>query len=554
MSKNIDFENLLQPVGSLTERYKNEGNIRLAERNIALSENNPVLALLRGTEHTSVDDMADLYDQAYQWEIDNANWLNQLRVDEAIKHEQREYDSYESQMARARDAGINLDLQSGNIGSGGSGSSGTSSGAKGEFNPLIGNTPTHSSTYVTMQAIATAGQLLESLGSSVNSISQGISSLRNSASMKRVSDSQAHLYSMQADEIDALLDGKVERQNLGNIQGFIVNSDQFSRILGKDFTDEQSAAVYAAAGIPEDHYGAYNDVVRSIQSRPEFERYWSDSKVGARWSKEQEKVYDEEYVANMVEQSAEIQQDSMINQGLISQMSLKLNQILSSDEDFIQEQAGSILGETTLNKDRVEQAYKEFSNYCLSYGERIDHSQKKLRRIDSELDEYKIDGRDKDGNIVRVFRPDLTPAERAYCDALLDSRMLIKYGAANDMMLFTNAINEFNLQAYIKGEMVREDGSLKTLNGRAKISQFGEGMFRRGITGVQSGLDIANNAIGTVGSVITGLLFGGAAIKGAFKAVNTVSLTGGAAVQKMAQDMTYDYNSSQLNNLFKSSY
>lgn len=88
----------------------------------AWSENNPVV--LQFPWARSKSELKRLRDEALRWEQDNANKMADLEIQEALRDEQREYDSYESDIQRQRVAGLNPDLQSAGSSSGGSGTSG----------------------------------------------------------------------------------------------------------------------------------------------------------------------------------------------------------------------------------------------------------------------------------------------------------------------------------------------------------------------------------------------------------------------------------------------
>lgn len=478
------------PIGVVDERgitdvYGTGGSLRHSG---AISKDNPYYSSLMMSSNNQDKDA--LYELAIQWEADNANL-----------QEQREYDLPINQVQRQREAGINPDL----TGSSGSNTgSGVGSGSSAHIADQTGQTKfknQYDDTNTWFNGIATAGQFVSSVSGSISSLMSGISALRNSTSMGKLYDAQSNLVNAQADTVNALLDGSVEAQKLSNIDGFINNSARFSQILGKDFTDEQAAEIYSAAGISEDQFGGYNSAVRAIHERPDVASNWYRSKVGERYTKAQNQKYTEDYITQFVAREAEIQTDSQISQMYITLMDRKLNEILNYDPSYIDNKAETILQSAELNKEQANQAFLEFQNYCYGYGERIDHARDKIKQIDKDISPYVTF--DSKGNIVSI-KDDITPAERAFVDAAIDSRMLIKYGAANDFMLFSNVINRYGMQAYIKNEMVRDSGSLKTLNGRQKIVQFGEGMFQQTITGVRSGMDIATQAIQTVGSLASG--------------------------------------------------
>lgn len=494
---NIDFNNLLNPVGSVIHDNSKTNNRGISDRSFEVSDNNPYIGMIETSLESgkyNKDDIGDLYDKAYQWEADRQNWIEQLTVDQALKTEQREYDSPVSQVERYREAGINLDIQSatgkGGIGSG----SGSLAGATSPDNAgSIGRTDNYANKYYTLAAIQTAGQFIQQIAGGASTIMDSISQMRNVSSTVRLNDAQAGLVNAQADSIDALLSGNLEAQQLDNTDKYLQNVGKLSSILENGFTDEQGISLLTAAQIPTELHSGYMDSIRQLHNRPEILADWNTNKVAQRYSEAENREYNDAYVSRMVHIIAE-QQENQVNTGLyISQMDETLNRMLA-DSDYIDDMASIQIDTAKTDKQKMQQYMTEVKNYIDSYGDRIQYAADRCKDIDKEIAELEK---------KRLSRSNkkLTANEKAYLDSITDERFMIKYGAANDMMMFTNALNRFSRKAYLNGIMVNPDGTITTLNGKQKIVQFNQGMFDQVIQGTQSGIQIAKDAFSMVSSI-----------------------------------------------------
>lgn len=512
------------PIGVVDERgitdvYGTGGSVRHSG---AISKNNPYYSSLMMASNNQDKDA--LYELAIQWEADNANLQEQREYDRKVLEEQREYDSPLSQVQRAREAGINMDL------TGGSGSgSGVSSGSSAQLTPREIDDQTGQTKF--KNSYDTANTVFNGINTAANVIgvlTSGATQLMDGISKLRLLGSQRELVEAQTNEISSLLSGKKFDQTTRQIS-------MLSGMLHNGFKDEDSTALYDMYGIDENERAGYNNAIRMIHERPEVLSAWQENEIGNRASSKRSEVYNSEYFSRIIPAVAQAEESSVNNRLYISLIEESLNRILSMDPDYASNQAESLEKTAELGVKHAEQAYREFTNYCNSYGERIDYAASRCKDIDNELSSYDLKKGiyhyTKNG---QKYARKMAEADYGYVDSLKDTRMLITYGAANDMMIFTNALNNFSRQAYLKSEMINKStGELLTLNGRQSIAQFTQGMFGDVINGVKSGGDIVKDAVTTVGNIFA-MIYG-------MKAAGTLSNANNSfATPKYVGGTTFD--------------
>lgn len=288
------------PIGSVMEfdesvgRGRNKYSSDLLERHAGqFSPDNPLLKQLAVA--TNKQDIDALYEQAVNWETNNA-----------ILQEQREYDLPENEIARQRDAGINPDLTGSGSGSGGIGS------GSAKMNPVQGQTK-FSNSYDNMtnviNGINTVVGGITGFVNAYTSVVGAMDTLATQQSRINLSDAQASLGNAQAKEINDLLVGKKEGISLSNAGQAIENSNavlghlaNLSQLLSADSTDESILSSIKSLGLSEDEgvLGNYKDIVKSFHKNPEMQKKFFNDSLGVRQVKERYEQFDEGFIADLV--------------------------------------------------------------------------------------------------------------------------------------------------------------------------------------------------------------------------------------------------------------
>ena len=247
-----------------------------------------------------------LYELAIQWEADYANLNEQREYNKAVLEEQREYDSPVNQIARARAAGINPDLEGS--------SGGTSSGSSAQMQiPAMADqtgqtkfSNLYDNAHLVFEGINTAGNFLGTMATSVSGIMNAVSTMKMLPSQIAANEAHADLQGAQANEIRELLSGKKKSLDLSNAAQGIQNSTailqqlaSFADLISPDTPD--MAPHLASLGVPEAQIPAYTDFIKQMHANPKMRAQYAKASTAAKFSEAENDLYSQSLVSGMVE-------------------------------------------------------------------------------------------------------------------------------------------------------------------------------------------------------------------------------------------------------------
>lgn len=277
-----------------------------------------------------------LYELAIQWEADYANLQEQREYNRGVLEEQRTYDSPVNQIARARAAGINPDLE----GSGGSTSSG--SGAQMQLPAMADQTGQtkfsnqYDNTSLVFEGINTAANFAGTLTTGVSSIMNAVSQMKMVPSQIALNEANAGLDNAKANEINQLLSGRKKSLDLANVAQGISNSTAtlqqlaaFSELIAPDTAD--MAPHLRALGVEEAQIAPYTDLIKQMHANPQMRDKYAKAELSARWSEEQNAQYTNAVVAEMTELQKSIDYEQKHWTFQSTQLQGKIAKLLNTD-------------------------------------------------------------------------------------------------------------------------------------------------------------------------------------------------------------------------------
>lgn len=286
-----------------------------------------------------------LYELAIQWEADYANLQEQREYNQGVLEEQREYDSPVNQIARARAAGINPDLD------GSSGSTSSGSSAQMQIPAMADQTGqtkfsnSYDNTQLVFEGINTAANFVSSMAGGVSGIMGAVSQLMTMPSQIALNEANAGLSGAKANEINQLLDGKKKAIDLSNIGQGISNTSatlqqlaHFSKLIAPNTAD--MAPHLKALGVEEAQIAPYTDLIKQLHANPEMRDHFAKAELSARWSEEQNSQYTNALVAEMTELQRNIDYEQKHWTFQTTQLQGKIAKLLNTDS-FAQQTASN---------------------------------------------------------------------------------------------------------------------------------------------------------------------------------------------------------------------
>lgn len=330
--------------------------------------NNPWVDDMRqGSNNKDID---AAYERAVEWEADWYNLQEQRAYNEAMRDEQRAYDSPLADLMRKRAAGYNPDIADG--GAGGAGAGSTSAGvppmqiadqqAQSKFKNAYDDTAQ------VFQGIQTAGNFISSVASSFSSIVGGISALRKLPAELKLIDAQAtnmeasaNLSNVQAGEITALLSGKKEYQSLLNDAQSIANSNSILESLmnmsDRLNPDSDIAPILSAMGIGEDQHSAYKSAFGELMKNPHAVARYHAGKVAANRTKGQSAIFTQEYFTQLYDTTSRLDKMSADTALIRERINKSIAQLLQ-DSDYAENTAESQIVGSEMQLKSLEHSYE----------------------------------------------------------------------------------------------------------------------------------------------------------------------------------------------------
>lgn len=480
----IDFNDLINPVGSTA--WHSQWNYKgVDDRAFHYSEGNPHMKLIEDmlkSKHYKPEEIGDLYAKAYQWEADQAKWIQQLEVDQAIKQEQREYDNAVNQVARSRAAGINLDV-AGSSGGSGSGT-GTAAGATSPDNTSsIGRTDPYAGKYYQLAAIQTAAQFAQTMVDSTATIMGAVNSQRMLPSQINLNNAQAGLMDAEANEIDTLLTGKKKSIDLANTNAYLGQLAEMSHLLRPDATDEDFNTTLAGLGLAEEQIPTATNVIRQFHKDPLLLARFAQSKTQQRWSEVENAQYTEELVTQMVDLEKRTEYMQMQLDFETTDLQTKIATLLNTTE-YAENNAELMIDTLDYNQDALELQAKQLSNDTTAYLEGLQQKAEVLNSIQSQRQAI-IDYAEKQGRKI-------TGNERATLDRLQAEYISLKTMFSNEFYKVKSSFLTAAQQRYQNYYRVNSKGMLNPASSLELYNMHSDVTFNDLLTHTKTAGDIAN--------------------------------------------------------------
>lgn len=388
---NLDYENLIGDEGLVHHAKKYKG---MVERRSYFSSNNPYFSMLENTSHGHSEQLADLYAKAYDYEADQAIYLQQLRVNEALKNEQREYDSMESQVARARAAGVNLDIQA----SAGGGSSGSgSASAPQQPSQLVDSnsqwSDRYAGKYYSLAALEAAGGFIQQIASSVGIILDSTSQMKVLPSQINLNEAQAGLMDAQANSINSLLPGQIEGQTLQNAGQQLNNTNAFvgqlaklSRLIVPEINDNDLTNTLTGLGYTTEQIPSASSIIRQFHKDPNLLNEFVSGDTKLRWSHAENAIYTKELVSQMVDLDQRTQYLQQQAQFETTELQKNIASILNTPE-FADILAGNEMLNAEVNQQSLELAKKQLIFDTEAFLRNLEIRASNLEIIEHDMDQ-----------------------------------------------------------------------------------------------------------------------------------------------------------------------
>lgn len=330
--ENNDLQN---PVGSLQEVRGTGGSVRHRGE---FSFDNPWLDdMHNGADNQDID---AAYERAVNWEADRQTLLEQREYDEARLAEQREYDSPLARIQREREAGINSDLTGGSSAGAGAAGSGSSAQLQSTTMPQSQAQSAFSNKYdntsLVFNGINSAANLITSLTGVAGTVMNGIAQFKMLPSQIGLSEAQSNLAIAQANEVNTLLAGKQNAQEITNNSAYLSQLAQIAQLTKADITDDALSPFLSSVGLTDEQLPGAMSVVRELHKNPEqLAKLYADSN-NLRKNKLINELYTEEYLRNFMSAEQSVANNQILAEYYLSSITKTMNEFLFNDDSYSQ--------------------------------------------------------------------------------------------------------------------------------------------------------------------------------------------------------------------------
>lgn len=302
--------------GSSLEEYQFKGTAGGVRHTAVLSDDNPFK--VQASSATKNQDIDALYERSIAWEAEQSRLQEQRAYDESRLAEQRAYDDPFAQAVRARQAGINLDVQ----GSGGSGGS-ISTGSAAQLQSLpagqIEGQTEFSNAYATtdrvFNGINTAANLASVFVGGYSSIADSIIKFRELPSRIKLNTANASLMDNQSNEVSRLLEGKESYQKLINSGVTIDNANKALSVLssmrGMLTADSDISPFLEVMGFDAAHHDDMKSAFKELMATPMVSSRDDTAYTAAARSSSERGVFNKEYFDRFVSKLSELDELSL---------------------------------------------------------------------------------------------------------------------------------------------------------------------------------------------------------------------------------------------------
>lgn len=301
--------------GSSLEKFQFKGIAGGVRHTAVLSDDNPFKA--QAASATRNQDIDALYERAIAWEAEQSRLQEQRAYDEARLAEQRAYDDPFAQAQRARQAGINSDVQSN-----GSGSS-VSTGSAAQLQSLpagqIEGQTEFSNAYATtdrvFNGINTAANLASVFVGGYSSIADSIIKFRELPSRIKLNTANASLMDNQSNEVSQLLEGKKSYQKLINSGVSIDNANKalsaLSSMRGMLTADSDISPFLGVMGFDAAYHDDMKSAFKELMATPMVSSRDDTAYTAAARSSSERGVFNKEYFDRFVSKLSELDELSL---------------------------------------------------------------------------------------------------------------------------------------------------------------------------------------------------------------------------------------------------
>ena len=472
------------PIGSVMEfdesvgRGRNKHSSDLLDRHAGqFSPNNPILKQLAVA--TNKQDIDALYEQAINWETNNA-----------ILQEQREYDLPENEIARQRDAGINPDLTGGSSGSGGIGS------GNAQMTPVQGQTKfsnSYDDTSLIFEGLNTAANMVSTFTGAFGSIVDGISKVKMLPSQVKLNNSTADLQAAQANEITQLLSGKKTLNDIAASNGILQSLAQATDLIPSDAEDSAVLDTLKSLGLGQDETDrqGYLGIVRQFQSSPEKRAKFANATVAAAEAEERARQTTPQIISDIVGNNLRTAKAKAAFDADHAELTARVERYLNQDKDY-----SNNLYKSLDNNAAVDAMSSQFDKDMLKrdidvYLENINGLAVQIEKNNNKIKQL----REAYGDVI-------PPAIQVWIDALeYDNMQLSTLGSTELSRLYDigrhaskiNYMNSVNIS----------DGKVETVIGLEKHTNFVEYMFSDILTHQTSLNDVGIGILNMIPDLIT---------------------------------------------------
>lgn len=402
----------------------------------AWSDNNPVVAQFPYARSRA--ELVRLRDEALRWEQDNANKMSDLEIQEALRDEQREYDSYEADIQRQRAAGLNPDL----LGAGTS--SGSSSGQQ-LVHPnqmpasQLQNSPSPTEVANTVfNGIGAVTGFVQAFATGVD-LFKNIKTMGDQLEFSKISVEAADIAKKQS----AL---QLAESNL-DFAGSLASNLQLPE--GQTADDETLKAAIADTGYV-DTDGSMLGTVKRYMSSPAMQKRYNDRVVAQRQSEARKTKatmdFFNDFEQSQVKIAGFMAKIDELNAGfelmLAERFATRENaeQIADNQTSAIDNSTGALnleASQIAANAEILQQSRAEFKNYIKGYCEQIMYIKDEILRAEGEYAQLEY------SNLPDAEKTALLTSKRAYisqlksqgCSTLAGVYQLVKNVASDDYLV-----------------------------------------------------------------------------------------------------------------------
>lgn len=381
-----NYEQLLNQIGGTLESNQVATpvfgrNGRKARHSGIFSLDNPAYKLMMSA--TKNQDIDSLYDQAVQWEINNA-----------ILQEQRKYADPSADIARQRAAGYNPDIA-------GSSAGGSSAGSSPSMEPIQENIPTANAYDTADRVIAgvnSASTFIGSFGSFASGVSQALSAISLLGPNKRIADSEANVAERTEDARVALANEDARSRKISGDRSHLEYIHQLAGYTTEKTSDEELSSILSASGISTEDIPRFANDVRTLQRNPQMQALVEEGIKQRNQAEAYNNIFSRQVLENMYSAHKELESLTLQDNLSKSFIASEISAALAHNDEYINNQIDSALvdsdtqkTESQLGNNRIIEAYKSYGRRVQMHIEMLKNTQDDIKALEDEIETTKWD-------------------------------------------------------------------------------------------------------------------------------------------------------------------